>query len=146
MKRVHDHKEDLHAMDGSPALGGSSKRVSGRKRKASGPAADEPVSQRQRSQLPPVQVPQATQAVPMSYPAYPLANMVYPQDVYSAPTELRKGSHQRQRVLYDQWANQRDMIARSMDFVQSPDDEAGLQQLSQNIAELRRLSQEAKRG
>ena len=72
--------------------------------------------------------------------------MMYPQEVYSAPAEPRKGSHHRQRVLYDQWANQRDMVARQMNYVQSPDDEAGLQQLSQNIAELRRLSQEAKRG
>ncbi|KAK3673485.1 hypothetical protein LTR78_006719 [Recurvomyces mirabilis] len=146
MKRVHDHKEDIHAMDGSSAVVGSSKRAGGRKRKASVPAADEPVAQRQMSQLPPVQIPVA-QTVQMPYPAYPQATMVpYPQEVYSAPAEPRKGHHQRQRVLYTQWANQRDMVARQMDFVQSPDDEAGLQQLSHNIAELRRLSQDAKRG
>jgi hypothetical protein len=58
----------------------------------------------------------------------------------------RRSSQQRQRQLYSQWANQREVIARQMDFVQSPDDEANLQRLSQNIEELRRLSQEARRG
>ncbi|KAK5136534.1 hypothetical protein LTR08_002878 [Meristemomyces frigidus] len=59
--------------------------------------------------------------------------------------QLRDPQH-RQRVIHPQRANQRDLIARQGEFVQSPDDEANFQRLSQNMDELRRLSNEARRG
>lgn len=69
-----------------------------------------------------------------------------PQYVQAAPEQIRQRMQQRQRVIYSQWANQRELLARQMDFVTSPDDEANLSRLSQNIEELRRLSEEARRG
>ncbi|KAK0959666.1 hypothetical protein LTR91_020740, partial [Friedmanniomyces endolithicus] len=48
MKRVHDHKEEPESVTGSPVLGSTSqsqRRITGRKRKASGPIAGEPVLQ-----------------------------------------------------------------------------------------------------
>jgi hypothetical protein len=54
--------------------------------------------------------------------------------------------HHRQRALYSQWANQRELLEFQMSAVRSPDDEAHLTRLSQNIEELKRLSQEARLG
>lgn len=130
----------------------SQRRTVGRKRKASGPITGEPVMQRQRNDTTPAQLPSATPGEQATLPMV-LPHAGYPEVVtgtyspaYPAPVPLqRRDSQHRQRVLYSQWANQREVIARQMDFVQSPDDEANLQRLSQNIEELRRLSQEARR-
>jgi len=165
MKRVHDHKDEPDSVIGSPVVGNASqsqRRTAGRKRKASGPIEGVPALQRQRTDTPaqmaqPMHVNvQTTQSMAMTQPQYPQASAEYPpvssvtfvpQEQYPvAPQMQRKEPHHRQRQLYTQWVNQREAIARQMDFVQSPDDEANLQQLSQNIEELRRLSQEARRG
>ncbi|KAK1815093.1 hypothetical protein LTR12_010517 [Friedmanniomyces endolithicus] len=74
MKRVHDHKEEPESVTGSPAMGGTSqsqRRITGRKRKASGPIAGEPVLQRKRSEYTPVQVSQ-----PMPAPVKTTQSMV----------------------------------------------------------------------
>lgn len=146
MKRVHDHKEEPTSLNGSPSMSGETqapKRAGGRKRKASGPIAEEPALQRQRSEPVPIQVTE-----PIVLP--PSAGYSQPNVSYQHPDAghhyQRRDSQHRQRVLYSQWANQRELLARQMDFVQGPDDEANLQRLSQNIEELRRLSQEARRG
>jgi len=144
MKRVHDHKEDANPLTGSPVLIGESqgpRRGGGRKRKASGLAREEPVPQRQRAPAP---IPHRAEQVL----AQPQTPRVYHQAASSEDIEEphRRTSQHRQRVLYSQWANQRELLARQMDFVQGPDDEANLQRLSQNVDELRRLSQEARRG
>jgi hypothetical protein len=47
---------------------------------------------------------------------------------------------------YSQWADQRALTARNFDFVQSPEDEAGMALFDQNFQELRRLSNEARHG
>ncbi|TKA63222.1 hypothetical protein B0A55_11111 [Friedmanniomyces simplex] len=161
MKRVHDHKGEPESLGGSPAMGSASqsqRRINGRKRKASGPIAGEPMPQRNRSEYTPVQVsqpmpmvPQTTQSIVLPYPGYhPQASngtFTPPEQFYIPnPQPQRRESHDRQLQLYSQWANQRDIITRQMDSVQSPDDEVNIQRLSQNIEELRRLSQEARRG
>jgi hypothetical protein len=48
--------------------------------------------------------------------------------------------------VYSQWNHQRQLLEFQMNSVTSPDDEANLQRLSQNIEELRRLSQQARTG
>ena len=128
MRRVHDHKEDLNSLTGSPVLAGESqgqtKVGSGRKRKASGPAGEEPIAHRQRS-IPAPSQPQPPNSMPQPASGHP----VYPggyQQVAVDQQQSRKPQH-RQRVIYSQWANQRELLARQMDFVQSPDDEANLQ-------------------
>ncbi|KAF2765410.1 hypothetical protein EJ03DRAFT_280072 [Teratosphaeria nubilosa] len=140
MKRVHDHK-DTSSRSNSPVLGGQTqaKRIN-RKRKASGP--------------PEVQAPAATR-LRVAIPAGPQPPILTPQPAgfgALAPHHLPmggdqhfRGSQVKQR-MYSQWANQREVIARQMSFVQSPDDEANLHTLSQNINELRRLSNEVRRG
>ncbi|KAK4546899.1 hypothetical protein LTR36_001631 [Oleoguttula mirabilis] len=144
MKRVHDHKEEPTSVTGSPDIAGDNqgqRRTGGRKRKASGSTLPEPVAQRQRPMPSP---PQRMQTVPLPQVEYQQGPEPY-QQVEAGPQPLRKTQH-KQRLLYSQWANQRELLARQMDFLQSPDDEANLQRLSQNINELRRLSQEARRG
>ncbi|KAK3116099.1 hypothetical protein LTR53_003890 [Teratosphaeriaceae sp. CCFEE 6253] len=159
MKRVHDHQEELDNITGSPAMGDAlPRRTAGRKRKASGPPlGGEPMLQRQRTDNPAqviqpmhvnVRTAQSMAMVPPEYPQASQGPFVAPEhhQVVPQPQPQRRESHYRQCQLYSQWASQREVIARQIDFVQSPDDEANLQQLSQNIEELRRLSQEARRG
>jgi hypothetical protein len=148
MKRVHDHKEELSSATGSPLMDAppGPRKAVGRKRKASGSLPNEPSMHRQRSASGQV----SHSATPVTQQTQvggqrKLSHSSGPQDARPAMTPQRT-SQQRQRQLYSQWANQREVIARQMDFVQSPDDEANLQRLSQNIEELRRLSQEARRG
>ena len=173
MKRVHDHKDESTSVTGSPILGGpqSQRKVAGRKRKASGSTpVVEPVAQRQRSMQssqeplrvasPQIEFQLGANPQPLggSYQHFaPLPNNGHPhsqpqlQDLATyhgsemSDQQFRMSQH-RQRVTYSQWTSQRDLLARQMDFVQSPDDEANLQRLSQNIHELRRLSDEVRRG
>lgn len=143
MKRVHDHKEEPTSLTGSPDVTGESqgpRKTGGRKRKASGPIPEEPVAQRQMAT--PV-APAPAQALSMPQVGYQQVPALY-QQIAPPPADTRKTQH-RQR-LYSQWADQRELLARQMDFVRGPDDEANLHRLSQNIEELRRLSQEARRG
>ena len=136
MKRVHDHKEEPASSTGSPVLGAEGqKKAGGRKRKASAPLV-EPVAQRQKAM--PVSQPQP-QVTYQPTPGY------FPQSVYDAEP-FQQRNHHKQRILYHQWASQRELLAKQMDFVQSPDDEDHLYRLSQNLEEFRRLSAEARRG
>ena len=152
MKRVHDFKEEPTSSTGSPDVAGidmQGPKRGGRKRKASSPTTSEPAAQRQRTMVLPPQQPQQPQVVhlpPSGYHQGPFHGHVQPQFVHAAPEQVRQRMQQRQRVIYSQWANQRELLARQMDFVTSPDDEANLSRLSQNIEELRRLSEEARRG
>ncbi|KAI7222537.1 hypothetical protein KC333_g1107 [Hortaea werneckii] len=150
MKRVHDHKEDSTSLTASPGPASDAsnpRRAGGRKRKASGPTATEPPAQRQKPlPSPPAQAPPAALQRNLSYPPPTSTSSAQQngQGHHHHHNRARK-LHDRQR-LYSQWANQRDLLTHQMGFVQSPDDEAHLQRLSQNIEELRRLSQEARRG
>ncbi|KAK1083159.1 hypothetical protein LTR33_003440 [Friedmanniomyces endolithicus] len=160
MKRVHDHKEEPESATGSPVLGSTSqsqRRITGRKRKASGPIAGEPPVQRKRSEYTPFQVPQPTQAatrvsqsmVP-SYTEYPLhSNGPFtPPEHFplSAQQPQRiQPDHHRQRQLYPQWTNQ--LVGhQQMDPVQSPEDGVSYYRPGKDIEEVRRLSQGAGRG
>ena len=165
MKRVHDHKEDPQSAIGSPDIAqgepaGMRKPVN-RKRKAPSSTTSEPTAQRpklsvrssvqgqiqaQEMSLPrqeyrpkPTQVPMPAQVhtvhqAPVYYqaPAGPVApqHMVQPLDDH------------RQRLIYSQWANQKELLARQLDYVQ-PGDEAGMERFSRDAMEFRRLSWEA---
>ncbi|KAK5726251.1 hypothetical protein LTR17_012871 [Elasticomyces elasticus] len=149
MKRVHDYPGEVKTLPELPApeTASQSQRRTGRKRKASGSLPCEPALQRVRPE--PTAAFQPTQGShPLAMPRpdcfQPAGNPMVQYPVPSPQPQRREDEHKHQ--LYSQWANQREVIARQMDFVQSPDDEANLQQLSQNIDELRRLSQEARRG
>ncbi|KAK4888397.1 hypothetical protein LTR27_012720 [Elasticomyces elasticus] len=152
MKRVHDYPGEVKTLPELPApeTASQSQRRTGRKRKASESLPGEPVLQRARPE--PADAFQPAQesrllAMPRTeyfQPAAGMGNSMVQYPVPSPQPQRREDEHKHQ--LYSQWANQREVIARQMDFVQSPDDEANLQQLSQNIDELRRLSQEARRG
>ncbi|RMY39224.1 hypothetical protein D0866_02083 [Hortaea werneckii] len=150
MKRVHDHKEDSTSLTASPGPASDAsnpRRTGGRKRKASGSTPTEPPAQRQKPlPSPPAQAPPAALQRNLSYPPPTSTSSAQQngQGHHHHHNRARK-LHDRQR-LYSQWANQRDLLTHQMGFVQSPDDEAHLQRLSQNIEELRRLSQEARRG
>ena len=131
MKRVHDHKDEAPAMIQDTQ---GSRKVANRKRKSPGSLSEESVAQRQKTQV--MQQPTPPPMV-MNVPVYgPQA------PVYHADTR----NHNRQRVIYSQWANQRELLEFQMNSVRSPDDEANLQRLSQNIEELRRLSHQARQG
>lgn len=47
---------------------------------------------------------------------------------------------------YSQWADQRTLSARNFDFVQTPEDEAGMTFFGQNFEQSRRLSDESRHG
>jgi len=144
MKRVHDHHDEPTSLTGSPVPASEpqiQKKAGGRKRKLSGSASTEPTAQRQRTVTSPRQPSQVMPVPQVGFQQAPVLS----QQVAVGQQQLRKEQH-RQRQLYSQWANQRELLARQMDFVQSPDDEANLQRLSQNIDELRRISQAARRG
>lgn len=139
MKRVHDHKEELTTL--GPAEDLAPRKTVGRKRKSPSSVSDEPASQRQKTQH--VQLPH-------SPPPLALPSNVYEQPMMPGyPPEAnhfnRRNQH-RQRTIYSQWANQRDLLEFQMSSVRSPDDEAGLASISQNIEELRRLSHQARHG
>lgn len=142
MKRVHDHKEDPRAGTRSPSVGNSQdkKAAAGRKRKASEPAPLESAAQRQR--IMPVSA-QHAQVAPAQQVYTVQPQEYYQQPTYAVPTARR--THAQSRV-YHHWANQKDMIERQMGSVQSPDDEAALQRLTQHVEKFRRLSEEARRG
>ena len=167
MKRVHDHRDEPTSATGSPILGGpqSQRKVGGRKRKVSDSMPAGPVTQRQRSMQAPQEV---LKVVSPPHDGFQLDVTPHPQaGFYQNAMHLPNNGHRhrqsllqdpaiylgnemsnqhRHRAAYSQWTNQRDLLARQMDFVQGPDDEANLQQLSQNIHEFRRLSEEVRRG
>ncbi|TKA22569.1 hypothetical protein B0A50_08139 [Salinomyces thailandicus] len=158
MRRVHDHKDDPTSLTASPDPAGgeshSQKRgggAGGRKRKASGPpTAVETTAQRRKaspSSARPAQVPltpSAPSAPSASYSSnlpHLASSIVSTPQAIPSPYVLRK-AQDRER-LYSQWASQRDLLARQMEFVRSPDDEMNLQRLSRDLEALRRLSLEA---
>lgn len=164
MKRVHDHKEDTHSGLASPSNGEtpSSKKLAGRKRKATESSLPEPAAQRPRisSQSAPMGYSQemplprqdyhTTLAPGMQAPAQlsPVPSNYYPTPVpfVSQPAQVQPRDDHRQRLIYTQWASQRELLARQLDFVQSPEDEAGMERFTQDLQELRRLSEEMRRG
>lgn len=135
MKRVHDHKDEPTQDRGSP----EGRKASGRKRKATDSVCEEPSAQRPKiQQIPtPVSEPSPVMAVPQT--TYVATDGSYTED-------YRTVHNRQQRVAYSQWANQRQLLEFSMNSINGPQDEANLQQLSQNVEELRRLSQQARHG
>ena len=127
MKRVHDHKEE--PQHDRAADHGARKPVS-RKRKAS-PTSDEPAARRMKS------LPAQVMNVPQE--AYPVQVPVYPDQAYSRDQGV-------QRNMYSQWNHQKQLVEFQMNTLSSPDDHANLDRLSQNVEELRRLSQQARHG
>lgn len=143
MKRVHDHKDGPTSFTGSPLLDGKlhTRRV-GRKRKAPESPDLDPDAQRRKTisgheqQQTHCPFPLYTGFVPVSAPQY---------TSIAEDQRRRQRFHQRPQ-FFPQWNIQRDVIARQAGFVQSPDEEASLQQLSQDVEELRRFSQEGRTG
>lgn len=127
MKRVHDHKDEPSpAAQAKPASASQTQRKSSSRKRRASTASEEPAAQRVKVQ--------ASVPVAASGPAPDIAG------------HRQRSTQNRQRVLYSQWAQQRELVNFQMSSVQGPDDEANLQRLSQNIEELRRLSQEARQG
>lgn len=134
MKRVHGYKDGQASSTGSPVLGDDGfepKKTGGRKRKASASPPTEPSTQRQKAILPP---PQQTQSAYHSGQGY-----------YLYEPEQPRIDQYRQHAIHSQWANQRELLAKQMSLMESPDDEASLQMFSQSVQEFRRLSAEARR-
>ncbi|USW47714.1 Putative Zinc finger C2H2-type [Septoria linicola] len=127
MKRVHDHKEEPHhdrSADQVP------RKPASRKRKAS-PSGEESAAQRIKSQ---------------SAPAMSLPQEVYPVQLTAYSEHLHRHDQSVQRNMYSQWNNQKQLVEFQMNSLSSPDDQANLDRLSQNVEELRRLSHQARHG
>lgn len=141
MKRVHDHKDSPSAASQERSTSRSTsqapRKPSSRKRRASS-ASDEPAAQRVKVQPTRESVQVAPSGATPPMPEY--------LDTHAGIQRQQKNNHTRQRVLYSQWAQQRELVNFQMSSVQGPDDEVNLQLLSQNIEELRRLSQQARQG
>ncbi|EME87329.1 uncharacterized protein MYCFIDRAFT_212839 [Pseudocercospora fijiensis CIRAD86] len=135
MKRVHDHKDEPTQDRGSP----EGRKTSGRKRKASGSVSEESPAQRPKIQRIPTPV-----SEPSPVMAVPQATCVATDASY--PEDYRAIQNRQQRAAYSQWANQRQLLEFSVTSVNGPQDEVNLQRLSQNVEELRRLSQQARHG
>lgn len=131
MKRVHDYKDTSEASSRkvSPDRTAENRKTGARKRKASTDAQGSGSRAKKSGSL-------STQGQ---------ANASNAQ-ASSSDNSGERHSPSKQEQLYTQWANQKELLARQMNSVQSPDDEASLQRLSNDIQELRRLSQEARRG
>ena len=170
MKRVHDHKEDPQSAIGSPegAQGDSAgqRKPVNRKRKAPSSTTSEPTAQRPKLSTQGSYQRQATsQAMPMPLPrqeyhpipphvSAPLQAQAITQGpkYYQAPAMpaspavpqhlVQPRDDHRQRLIYSQWASQKELLARQLDFVQ-PGDEAGMERFSRDALEFRRLSWEA---
>lgn len=69
-----------------------------------------------------------------------------PAPMAMAPYQSGPMDDHRQRVLHSQWDTRIKMLHQQLDYMQSPEDEAGMERFSQELQELRRLSQEARRG
>ncbi|KAF2171185.1 hypothetical protein M409DRAFT_18302 [Zasmidium cellare ATCC 36951] len=135
MKRVHDHKEDpASSLAAAEAQG--PRKTAGRKRKSPSSVSEEPAAQRQKTQ----------HVQPPSPPTLAMPPAGYEQPMPGYAPEVSRRNQNRQRILYSQWANQRELLEFQMSSVRSPDDEAGLASISQNIEELRRLSHQARHG
>jgi len=90
-----------------------------------------------------------------AFPAPVQTRDVYPTEGFpwpaaaptlSYPVQVSTAQELPRNDRYSQWANQRALMARNFDFIQSPEDEAGLALFDQNFHELRRLSDEARHG
>ncbi|CZT16656.1 uncharacterized protein RCC_02491 [Ramularia collo-cygni] len=140
MKRVHDHKDDPSTgSQEKPTAGSQTQRKSGSRKRTASSTNEEPAAQR-------VKVQPAREPVPM-VAAAPSPRTLECNDARSGiPRQRDNNNNNRQRVLYSQWAQQRELVNFQMSSVQGPDDEDNLQRLSQNIEELRRLSQQARQG
>ena len=163
MKRVHDHREDTSTGLPSPETANADpsvhKKTAGRKRKAPSSTTSDPVMQKRKTtpqvaSHTPVQGTRLPHQEVLQAPAQADSHM-YTSVGYSWPTasqnlqytaqvprtqELPRSDH------YSQWADQKALTARNFDFVQSPEDEAGMTLFDQNFQEFRRLSNEARHG
>jgi hypothetical protein len=146
MKRVHDHKEEPSVQDKPTPESQRARKPASRKRKSASPMHEDQPATRRVKTLPtqehgPITALTQTGILPQQMPSsseMPLAKQLARRSADTHQT--------RQRIIYSQWANQRDLLEFQMSAVRSPDDEAHLQRLSQNIEELRRLSQQARQG
>lgn len=137
MRRVHDHKDEPTHQDATAP--GTQRKTGSRKRRASS-TSDEPAAQRVKVQ------PEREAVRVLAMPPVRSAPKISDHHGSRAELQDQQSDHNRQRVLYSQWAEQRELLNLQMSSVQGPDDEVNLQRLSQNIEELRRLSQQARRG
>jgi len=64
----------------------------------------------------------------------------------SYPVQVTTAQELPRNDRYSQWANQQALMARSFDFIQGPEEQAGLALFDQNFHELRRLSEGAHHG
>lgn len=161
MKRVHDHREDTSTGLPSPETANADpsahKKAAGRKRKAPSSTASDPVMQRQKTSHVASQTPVQSGLLPqqdvLQAPAQAEPQM-YTSAGYSWPAshnlqysaQVPRTQELPRNDRYSQWADQRALTARNFDFVQSPEDEAGMALFDQNFQELRRLSNEARHG
>jgi hypothetical protein len=134
-------------------------KIAGRKRKAPSSTESPPMAQRQKISP---QVPQQAsgpRTMPLHQDAYPAPVQARP-DVYSSegfpwpaaapafsyPAQVSMPQELPRNDRYSQWANQRAVMGRNFDFIQGPDDEAGLALFDQSFHELRRLSDGSRHG
>lgn len=136
MKRVHDHKEDpaMPTHTGPDSQG--PRKAGGRKRKAPSSVSSEPPARRTKVQQPTPE---------LEIPSHAFGPQVATYPEYNTP-QVPRQDPVRQRNLYSQWNQQKELLEFQLNTVRSPEDMANLQYLSQNVEELRRLSQQARQG
>jgi hypothetical protein len=163
MKRVHDHREDTSTGLPSPETANVdsliTKKTVGRKRKAPSSTTSDPVMQKRKA------TPQVASHTPvqstlrphqdvLQAPAHADSHM-YTSSGYQWPTASQNMQYATQAPRtrefprnndYSPWDNQKALTARNFDFVQSPEDEAGMAVFDQNFQDYRCLSNEARHG
>jgi hypothetical protein len=136
MKRVHDHREDTSTGLPSPETAHADstvKKTAGRKRKAPSSTTSDPVMQKRKT------TPQVASHTPVQGPLLPHQDVLqapaqtdahlYASSGYQWPTVSQNLQYTVPRTQelpsndrYPQWADQRAMATRNLDFVQSPED------------------------
>jgi hypothetical protein len=159
MKRVHDHREENGSglpSPGTASMDMSQRKIAGRKRKAPSSTESPPMAQRQKISP---QIPQQVSGPRLHQEAFPMPvqtrSDMYPSEGYpwpaaaptfSYPAQVSMAQELPRNDRYSQWANQRAVMGRNFDYIQGPEDEAGLALFDQSFHELRRLSDGARHG
>ena len=79
---------------------------------------------------------------------YPSEGFPWPAaaPTFSYPAQVSMAQELPRSDRYSQWANQRAVMGRNFDYIQGPEDQAGLALFDQSFPELRRMSDGARHG
>lgn len=162
MKRVHDHREDTSTGLPSPetvSADVAQKKGAGRKRKAPSSATSDSAAQRRKTSphlasQAPVQSSLLPRQDVLQAPALTDSQM-YASSGYSwpsasqqlhCPAQVPRSQDIPRTEHYSQWTDSRALTTRNLNFVSTPEDEAGMVLFDQNYQQLRRLSDGSRLG